>query len=84
MLVIARKAGESVKIADNIEVVVVGVDGQRVRLGIRAPREMRVMRSELEDQIAGTNKTAATKRDATAGGLLSELARKAREAKPET
>jgi carbon storage regulator len=79
MLVIARKVGETIKIADNIEVVVVGVDGGRVRLGIRAPRELRVLRGELEAQVAGSNQSAAVRREA-AGPLLSQLAGEARKA----
>jgi carbon storage regulator len=76
MLVIARKVGETIRISDNIEVVVVGVDGSRVRLGVRAPRELRVLRGELEAQVAGTNQTAAVKRS-EAGAMLSKLAPKA-------
>lgn len=46
MLVISRKAGEAVKIADNIEVRVLAVNGPKVKLGIQAPREVPVVRPE--------------------------------------
>ena len=47
MLVLSRKLGESIRIGDNIEVTVVEVKGNRVRLGITADRSVSVVRSEL-------------------------------------
>lgn len=47
MLVLSRKKGESVVIADNIVLTVIEVRGDKIRLGIEAPREISVMRSEL-------------------------------------
>ena len=47
MLVLSRRAGESIKIADDIEIVVNRIRGNRVTLGINAPNEVRVMRNEL-------------------------------------
>lgn len=48
MLVLTRKAGEAVRIGDDIEIMVVEILGNAIRLGIEAPREVRVLRSELE------------------------------------
>jgi carbon storage regulator len=48
MLVISRRPGERIRIADSIFVTVVKVDRGRVRLGIEAPPEVRVLRQELE------------------------------------
>ena len=47
MLVLSRRIGEEVVIADAIRVTVVAVKGQRVRLGITAPRSVSVARQEL-------------------------------------
>lgn len=47
MLVLSRKVGQKIVIGDNIVVTVVRVEGTKVRLGVKAPREIRVMRSEL-------------------------------------
>ena len=47
MLVLSRKRGESIVIGDNILVTVVEIDGGHIRLGIKAPREFPVARSEL-------------------------------------
>lgn len=48
MLVISRKSGESLKIAEEIEIVIVSIEGQRVRVGIKAPKHIKVLRTELE------------------------------------
>ena len=47
MLVLSRRKSEMIQIGDNIEIHVVEIRGGRVRLGIRAPREIPVLRSEI-------------------------------------
>jgi carbon storage regulator CsrA len=47
MLVLTRKQKESIKIGDSIVVTILRVQGQSVRVGIEAPREVRVVRGEL-------------------------------------
>ncbi|MCL5410262.1 MAG: carbon storage regulator CsrA [Patescibacteria group bacterium] len=51
MLVLARKVGQSIIIDDNIEILVIEVRGDQVRLGIEAPRTIPVHRKELLEQI---------------------------------
>ncbi|MSR59813.1 MAG: carbon storage regulator [Planctomycetaceae bacterium] len=46
MLVLSRKLGEKIVIGDGIEVMVVAVVGNRVRLGIAAPQQVRILRAE--------------------------------------
>jgi carbon storage regulator len=53
MLVLSRKVGESIVIADNIEVQVVAVAGGKVRLGIVAPKHVPVDRKEVAESKAG-------------------------------
>ena len=48
MLVLGRKQGESIRIGTEIEVTIVGISGNRVRVGIKAPDHVRVLRQELE------------------------------------
>lgn len=52
MLVLTRKNGESVRIADNIEVVVLEVKHGKVRLGFRCPDDVSVLRKEVYDRGA--------------------------------
>jgi len=59
MLVLSRKIGESIKLADDIEITVLAVDNQRVRLGIRAPRHIDVRRSTPEINVVAANREAA-------------------------
>jgi carbon storage regulator len=56
MLVLTRKVGQSIVIGDNVEVVVLEVRGEQVRIGIRAPKDVTVHRKEVYDQIQGEDK----------------------------
>ena len=49
MLVLSRKVGERIIINDDIEVVVLGVRGNRVKLGFKAPNDVRILRQEIID-----------------------------------
>ena len=51
MLVLSRKQKESIVISDNVVVTVLSIQGDRVRLGIDAPREMPVHRREVHERI---------------------------------
>lgn len=52
MLVLTRKSEESIIIGDDVEVMVLGVSGDKVRIGITAPREVEVFRKEVKDSRA--------------------------------
>jgi len=65
MLVLTRKANESIMIGDNIEVSVLSVLGEKVRLGIQAPREVPVFRKEVYLEIQAQDLQAS--RTAAAG-----------------
>ncbi len=58
MLVLTRKAGEGIIIGDDIKITVVELKGGGVRIGIDAPREMKVHRQEVFDRIKQENKEA--------------------------
>lgn len=47
MLVLTRKNQQKIRIGDDIEIVVLDIEGGKVRLGIQAPREMNIKRAEL-------------------------------------
>ncbi|MDF2958967.1 MAG: carbon storage regulator [Paenibacillus sp.] len=59
MLVLARKKGESIIIGDQIEVVVLGVEGDVVKLGIQAPKKVPVYRKEIYEAIKQNNREAS-------------------------
>lgn len=62
MLVLTRKVHQSIVIGDEVEVVVLEVRGEQVRLGIRAPKDVAVHRKEIYEQILEENKEAAQTR----------------------
>ena len=59
MLVLSRQRDESIIIGDNIVITVVDVRGDKVRLGIDAPREVSVHRREIYEAIQRENQQAA-------------------------
>ena len=60
MLVISRRKGQRVSIGDDIELVVTEVHRSSVKLGIRAPRGLTVLRGEVRDSIEEANRAAAS------------------------
>lgn len=52
MLVLSRKAGESIKIGEGVEVKILGFEGNRIRVGITAPTGVRILRSEIPENNA--------------------------------
>ncbi|WP_339263838.1 carbon storage regulator CsrA [Solibacillus sp. FSL W7-1472] len=58
MLVLSRKKGETIMIGDQIEVKVISVEGDQVKLGILAPESVKVHRSEVFEAIQQQNKEA--------------------------
>ena len=68
----SRKKDEAIVIGDSIRVTVVDIQGDKVRLGIEAPRELAVYRQEIYDAIREENRLAA--QTATGiEGLIKEL-----------
>lgn len=63
MLVLKRKVGESIIIAEGIEVVVLGLEGSHVRLGVKAPRDIPVFREEIYREILASNREALTTKE---------------------
>ena len=58
MLALTRKKGESIIINDNIEIVLIGISGEQVKLGVIAPKSIPVYRKEIYIQIMEENKAA--------------------------
>lgn len=53
MLVLSRKQNERIRVGDSVVVTVVRVSGDKVRIGIEAPPDVRVLRDELESDMLG-------------------------------
>jgi carbon storage regulator len=68
MLILARHIGESIMIGDQVEISVVDIKGDQVKLGIKAPTQVKVYRAEVYAAIQEENKAAAA-----ATGVLPKL-----------
>ncbi len=55
MLVLTRKPQESIMIGDDIEVIVASIDRNSVRIGIRAPRDIKILRKETIEEVRAEN-----------------------------
>lgn len=75
MLVLTRRAGESVVIGDEVVVTVIEVRGEVVRLGIDAPRHVKVHREEIYRAVSEANAAAAAASDADVSQLAAALQR---------
>jgi len=59
VLALTRKSGQSIIIGGQIEILIVEIKGDQVRLGIRAPKDISVFRKEIYETIQAENKAAA-------------------------
>ncbi|NLO39460.1 MAG: carbon storage regulator CsrA [Ruminiclostridium sp.] len=59
MLVLSRKKGQSIMIGHDIEISIVDIQGEQIRLGINAPRDVTIHRKEVFEEIIQENKQAA-------------------------
>lgn len=78
MLVLTRKAGESLLIGDDIRVTIISADNEKVRVGIEAPSDRRIFREELLANTRDENRMAvqSTLPGIPVGNLFHDLADK--------
>ena len=73
MLVVTRKRGESIVVGDGIEIHVVSVGRNGVRIGVTAPRDVTVHRREVYDLVVAANRSAASSTSQAVSALASSL-----------
>lgn len=69
MLVLTRKKGQSIVVNDNIEITVLDIQGDQIRIGIEAPKEISVHRKEVYLEIQEENRKAAESKAISATAL---------------
>ncbi|MEI2283222.1 carbon storage regulator CsrA [Paenibacillus polysaccharolyticus] len=73
MLVLSRKKGESIIIQDQIEVTVLAVEGDTVRIGITAPKHIDIFRQEIYASIQEANRESAATLTANVEAFMERL-----------
>ncbi len=63
MLVLKRKAGESIIISDNIEIKIIEIEDGRIKIGIEAPKEVSILRKEVLDETRIENQQSSETKD---------------------
>ena len=59
MLLVTRKPGEGIKIGDDVEITIVKIDDNSVKVSINAPKEVKILRSELYKEVGEENINAS-------------------------
>ncbi len=76
MLVLSRREDESIIINDDIEIKVIGVKQDQVKIGIVAPKSVKIFRKEIYDEIQSANIAAAASAAGKVGDLKEALSQK--------
>lgn len=84
MLILTRKIGESIVIDDRVVVTLLEQRGNQIRVGIKAPKEVKIFRHEIYEQILEANKKAASTDNQTLNDALGDFIDKSSAAKPGT
>ena len=73
MLVLSRKINQSIVIGDNIEIMLVDIRGDQIKLGINAPKNVKIFRKEVYEEIKSQNLEASKEATADKLNILSNF-----------
>lgn len=63
MLVLTRKQGQSIMIGDKIEITVLDIKGEQIRIGITAPKDVNILRNEVYHEVREANKVSVANKN---------------------
>ena len=73
MLILSRKIDEKIKIGDDITITLIDVHGDQVKIGIEAPKNVKVFRQEVFDAIQSENKAAVVENPSDSKDALNAM-----------
>lgn len=73
MLILSRKTGESLLVNENVEIKIIEVSGDKVKIGIDAPREVKILRKELSLTVESNKESSAALSPSKLHDMLSDL-----------
>lgn len=73
MLILSRKVDEKIKIGTDITITLIGISGDQVKIGVEAPKNVKLFRQEVFDDIQRQNEAAAAAAVAPSLDVLSKL-----------
>ena len=81
MLILSRKLDEKIQIGDDITITIIDIHGEQVKIGVEAPKSIKVFRQEVFEAIQKENKAAAVEQNNNEAGInavsaLSKLIKK--------
>ena len=81
MLILSRKIDEKIQIGDDITITIIDIHGEQVKIGVEAPKSIKVFRQEVFEAIQKENKAAAVEQNNNEAGInavsaLSKLIKK--------
>ena len=82
MLILTRKSGQSFRIGEDIVVTITEIQGDKVRIGIDAPKTTRVLREELLETVESNRQAAAKQAGSEALSALADSLRQNNDARP--
>ena len=82
MLVLTRKKGQSLMVGNDIEISIIDVQGDQVRIGIEAPRSVTIHRKEIYEEIRKENLSAVVGKDTDINALNQKFKKKDETEKP--
>ena len=75
MLILSRKLDEKIKIGNDITITIIDVHGDQVKIGVEAPKNVKVFRQEVFDAIQTENKAAVVSKEKENNSAISALSK---------